>query len=151
MNEVECKCMQCGWCCTDMEIRIRDLIDPKATLPKKGYDFWEIHGLQDIWESNGMIKIVHKCQHLTSNNLCGIEETKPDFCRDWICRRHLQNRKWYEERVADFARDALNKMTFLFHTSETPDNERIQAIGLLLSEYECRIEDLKKEMRNDPE
>lgn len=27
----------------------------------------------------------HTCPHLLETNLCGIHETKPAFCRDWMC------------------------------------------------------------------
>ena len=81
---METACKKCGRCCKDIDIRILDLLDP-SRLPEKGREFYYAHGLDKVLAENGIIKIMHTCQHLTGDDLCGIEEVKPPLCREWSC------------------------------------------------------------------
>jgi len=110
MNEEECGCVRCGYCCTEMEIKVLDLVFPDLFLPPKGLEFYRAHGLDEIVKNNQMVKIIHRCQHLIGKNECGIEDHKPDFCREWECRRHLRGSQWFKERVGELAVEAIGEM-----------------------------------------
>lgn len=142
MNEKDCNCIKCGWCCTDMEINILDLVHPETLLPEKGLEFYKVHGLDKILKENGKVKIVHKCQHLTEQNLCGIEDSKPAFCLEWVCKRNLQDGKWFSDRIGEFAVNCLDRINYAFlHTQN--ESERTGAISFLLEEYYNKVRDLK--------
>jgi len=128
-----------------MEVRILDLVNPKHMMSPKGFEFWETHGLQKIWEENGMIKIIHRCQHLDINNLCSIEQDKPDFCRDWVCRRHLQDSRWFQERENQMAKETLNKVMWAFFGAEdeNPISTK-EIIKSLLIDHTNNIKALKE-------
>jgi len=129
MNEQECGCVKCGWCCTDMEINILDLVFPDQLLPKKGLEFYEAHGLREILNKNGRVKIVHRCQHLTEENLCGIEEHKPDFCREWVCRRHSQDERWFKARQGEIAIKKIEEIRSLLISEQcTQVQDEVEAI-----------------------
>ncbi len=149
MNEEQCNCIRCGWCCTDMEVRMLDLVNPKYMMSPKGFEFWQAHGLQKVWEENGMVKIIHRCQHLDQNNLCGIEQDKPDFCRDWVCRRHLQDQRWFQEREGQMAKETLDKIMWAFFGGDrgcihSQPCGPFEAIKALLIEHSENVKGLKE-------
>ncbi len=60
-----------------------------------GLAFVRAHGLDDTTLgslrrgarqlANGLVRIQHRCQHLTPNNLCAIYADRPAICRAYIC------------------------------------------------------------------
>ena len=94
------------------------------------------------YKENGKVKIVHRCQHLTEQNLCGIEEHKPEYCAEWTCRRNLQNEKWFAERIGEFAAEVIDRINYSFINTQN-ESERYGAIGFLLEEYYNKVRDLK--------
>lgn len=83
-------------CCRDMDITLEHLLHPERMGPD-GQEFVEAHGLKwttlhELQEGiddlgNGLVKIQHKCQHLTDDGKCDIYATRPKICREFDCAR----------------------------------------------------------------
>lgn len=108
MNEKESNCVRCGYCCTEMEINILDLVFPKQLLPPKGLEFYNAHGLDKVLENNSKVRVLHTCQWLKDGNFCLLEgKNKPAYCKEWVCRRHLRDSEWFKNRNGELALDAM--------------------------------------------
>ena len=120
MDEEKCNCVRCGYCCTEMEINILDLVFPKQLLPPKGLEFYYAHGLDKILEKNEKVRILHTCQWLKDGNFCLLEgKHKPLYCREWVCRRYLRDSEWFKNRNGELALDAMNDIVNTLDTRGT--------------------------------
>ena len=67
-------CHQCGKCCQLFIFRIG------VELTEDLIDYYTTHGCELI---DGNLHIPFRCPHLTEDNLCDIQETKPFICKDF--------------------------------------------------------------------
>lgn len=84
----------CAKCCMDMDIEPLDLLFPSRLEPE-GREFVDAHGilkvpLNELMDhavllDNGRVKVLHRCDQLTPEGLCGIYEDRPKICRDYQC------------------------------------------------------------------
>lgn len=70
------ECKKCGACCEVMDFEIAP---PTPDLER----YYNIHENTRVTRREGRtyVEIRNTCKHLTADNLCGIQETKPDICR----------------------------------------------------------------------
>jgi Fe-S-cluster containining protein len=87
-------CNQCGKCCRFFQLNI-----PKgAGIPALQFsaEFDEFLGVRGSWRTVKSIKVLDStedlslricepCIHL-EGNLCGIHDTKPEYCREFDCK-----------------------------------------------------------------
>lgn len=135
MNEQECNCVRCGYCCTEMDIKFLDLLYPERFMSAQGYEFFKASGLDEAIKNNEMIKIIHNCQHLIGDNECGIEETKPSFCAEWICRRHMRDNKWFQDQLGKFALESITKIIDIIRTGEYDELPGSSNIIMVLKDF----------------
>jgi Fe-S-cluster containining protein len=81
-------------CCRDMDIDPMHLLFPErmspdgqAFLAAHGLDTFSLAALRDGAEDrgNGLVRITHRCQHLTADLRCDIYATRPAICRAFDC------------------------------------------------------------------
>ena len=61
------------------------LIRPDVYLDANGQAFYEEHHLNELIQSNDLVKVFHRCQHLQSDQSCGIYESRPIICQAFNC------------------------------------------------------------------
>ena len=88
--------MNCGHCCEDFVIDPAHLLFPER-MNEIGQAFVRTHGIDYVALGTlrqgavvepgtpGHVRIKHRCQWLTDENLCSIYEQRPQICRDFDC------------------------------------------------------------------
>jgi len=70
------ECKQCGHCCTYLEFNI-----PNHPLV---LEFYRARGVELFsYDTHSIIRVPHRCPHLTADMKCDIHETKPVACQVW--------------------------------------------------------------------
>lgn len=62
---------------------------------------------------NGFVRIFHRCDQLTPDNLCAVYETRPTICREYTCA----------SRRADHARACTNAIVLELRADHETDHE----------------------------
>ena len=70
------ECKQCGNCCTYLEFAA-----PNFPLIKEFYAARQVEMFE--LPDQLVIRIPHRCPHLTDDMKCDIHETKPVVCQTW--------------------------------------------------------------------
>jgi Fe-S-cluster containining protein len=87
-------------CCLDLDVALEHLIFP-GHMDRDGLEFYRAHGLGSMTLAEiqthsfnlglvkdvAMVKIWHRCQHLTDQGLCDIYDRRPKICREFDCAR----------------------------------------------------------------
>jgi len=69
------ECIKCGQCCRQINFRVP--LDPElAELFSAHYG----HKVTTVG-----FHVEHRCVHLTTDNLCGIYDERPEYCRQFKC------------------------------------------------------------------
>jgi hypothetical protein len=85
----------------DMEIKLEHLLFPHR-LAEDGWEFVQAHGLDRMTlaelqmrvidlddgkpENLGLVRLKHRCQHLTDQGQCDIYATRPKICQEFDCK-----------------------------------------------------------------
>lgn len=92
------KCKKCGLCCKWIQV---------GTMPKHGEVDWDfIKARNVIAVDHGAIVVFYvnaPCPHLTEDNLCNIQDSKPKSCIDFPTNEieALPNCGWWDEDEED--------------------------------------------------
>lgn len=69
-------CRRCGNCCKYLEFAVGNDAINIEFFSARGLELYE-------YDDHIVIKIPHKCPHLTDDNQCNIHTEKPEACRVW--------------------------------------------------------------------
>lgn len=61
------------------------LIRPDVYLDDAGQTFYREHDVDQMLRDNVTVRLLHRCQHLASDNSCSIYDLRPTICRDFDC------------------------------------------------------------------
>jgi Fe-S-cluster containining protein len=66
-------------------INMLGLILPHVYLDEAGQQFYKDQELGALLKKNATVRVIHRCQHLGDDHLCGIYELRPQLCQDYDC------------------------------------------------------------------
>lgn len=69
------------------KISLLGLIRPDIWLDKDGQEFHKDYNLDELLRTNGVVKLIHRCQHLAQDNSCSIYPDRPQLCRSFDCTK----------------------------------------------------------------
>ena len=63
------------------------LVLPHVYLDAVGQAFYREHELDRLLKNNDIVRVHHRCQHLTDDMSCDIYDLRPQLCRDYDCSK----------------------------------------------------------------